>query len=186
MTSSGAASVWELCRSVPLFPGPLTRSSSTSKDPVRSNRFVWKLLVLDKNNWYYKTGFKLFVLRIVTWNYYCLQLLSMTWSCIIRSNRFVWKLLVLDKNNWYYKTGFKLFVLRIVTWNYYCLQLLSIAWNTWNTYNWMQTISIRLEYLKQYNYIWWWGSSSKDLGSVEYPFTGITPRFTLTWSGRTC
>ena len=30
------------------------------------------------------------------------------------------------------------------------------------------------------NCIWWWGSSSRDLESVEYPFTVITPRSSLT------
>ena len=33
--------------------------------------------------------------------------------------------------------------------------------------------------------IWWWGSISGDLRSVEYPFFAITPRSTLTWSGST-
>ena len=36
------------------------------------------------------------------------------------------------------------------------------------------------------NCIWWWGSSSADLGSVLYLFIEITPRSTLTWSGSTC
>ena len=31
----------------------------------------------------------------------------------------------------------------------------------------------------------YWGDSG-DLGSVEYPFTAITPRPTLIWSGSTC
>ena len=30
--------------------------------------------------------------------------------------------------------------------------------------------------------IWWWGSCSGALGSVEYSFIVITPRFTLTWN----
>ena len=34
--------------------------------------------------------------------------------------------------------------------------------------------------------IWWSNSSSKDLRNVEYSFTAITPRSTLTRSGRTC
>ena len=36
------------------------------------------------------------------------------------------------------------------------------------------------------NYIWWLGYSSRDLGSVEYLFIGITPRSTLAQSGSTC
>ena len=36
------------------------------------------------------------------------------------------------------------------------------------------------------NCIWWCGSISVDLEHVEYLFTAITPRFTLTWSGYTC
>ena len=36
------------------------------------------------------------------------------------------------------------------------------------------------------NYIWWWGSISGDLWSVEYPFIAITPRSTLTWIVNTC
>ena len=32
---------------------------------------VWKLVVLDKNTWYHITGYKLFVLGIVTWSYNC-------------------------------------------------------------------------------------------------------------------
>ena len=36
------------------------------------------------------------------------------------------------------------------------------------------------------NIIWWWGSSSRDRGSVEYSFIAITPWFTKTRSGRTC
>ena len=35
------------------------------------------------------------------------------------------------------------------------------------------------------NYIWLDGSSSRDLGSKEYPFISITPRSTLTQSGST-
>ena len=34
--------------------------------------------------------------------------------------------------------------------------------------------------------IWWWGSSSKDLGSVDYPFIAITPSSSLTQSDSTC
>ena len=34
--------------------------------------------------------------------------------------------------------------------------------------------------------IWWWGSSSGDLRSVEYLFIDIIPRSTLTQSGSTC
>ena len=33
------------------------------------------------------------------------------------------------------------------------------------------------------NYIWWWGSSSGDLENMEYLFSPITPRSTLTQSG---
>ena len=36
------------------------------------------------------------------------------------------------------------------------------------------------------NCIWWWGSSSGDLGSIEYPFIAITARFTQILSNRTC
>ena len=36
------------------------------------------------------------------------------------------------------------------------------------------------------NCIWWWGSNSGDLGSVEYPFIAITPRSILTQSGSAC
>ena len=32
------------------------------------------------------------------------------------------------------------------------------------------------------NHIWQWGFSPGDLGSVEYSFIAITPRFNLTWS----
>ena len=35
------------------------------------------------------------------------------------------------------------------------------------------------------NCIWWWGSSSVDLGSVEYLLITITPKSTLSWSGST-
>ena len=31
------------------------------------------------------------------------------------------------------------------------------------------------------NSIWWWGFSSRDLGSVEYPFIAVTSTSTLTW-----
>ena len=34
------------------------------------------------------------------------------------------------------------------------------------------------------NGVWWWGSSSVDLGSVEYPFTAITPKSILTQNDR--
>ena len=34
--------------------------------------------------------------------------------------------------------------------------------------------------------IWSWGSSSGDLGSVEYSIILITPRPTVNWSCRTC
>ena len=34
--------------------------------------------------------------------------------------------------------------------------------------------------------IWWWGFSSGDLGSVEYPFIAITPRSTQILNGSTC
>ena len=33
--------------------------------------------------------------------------------------------------------------------------------------------------------IWWWGSKSKTLGNVEYPFIAITSTFTLTRTGST-
>ena len=36
------------------------------------------------------------------------------------------------------------------------------------------------------NCIWWWGFSPGVLGNKEYPFTTITPRSLLTWSGSTC
>ena len=36
------------------------------------------------------------------------------------------------------------------------------------------------------NCIWWWGSNSGALESLEYYFILITPRFTLTWNGSTC
>ena len=36
------------------------------------------------------------------------------------------------------------------------------------------------------NCIWWWGSCSADLESVEYPLIAITPNFTLTRSSSTC
>ena len=36
------------------------------------------------------------------------------------------------------------------------------------------------------NYIWWLGSSSGALENMEYSFIAITPRSTLTQSGRTC
>ena len=36
------------------------------------------------------------------------------------------------------------------------------------------------------NCIWWWGSSSVVLLSVEHLFIGIIPRFTLTRSGSIC
>ena len=35
------------------------------------------------------------------------------------------------------------------------------------------------------NCIWYWGSYSGALGNVEYHFIAITPRSTLTRSGRT-
>ena len=34
------------------------------------------------------------------------------------------------------------------------------------------------------NCIWWWGSTSEVLESVEYSFISITPMSTLTQSGR--
>ena len=34
------------------------------------------------------------------------------------------------------------------------------------------------------NCVWWWGSSSRDLESVEYPFIAITPRSIVTQSVR--
>ena len=36
------------------------------------------------------------------------------------------------------------------------------------------------------NYIWWWGTNSGDLWRVQYRFTAITPRSTLTPSGSAC
>ena len=36
------------------------------------------------------------------------------------------------------------------------------------------------------NCIWWWRSSSGDLGTMEYPFIAITLRSNLTWSGSNC
>ena len=33
------------------------------------------------------------------------------------------------------------------------------------------------------NYIWWWGSSTRNLESVEYHFIVIIAKSTLTWSG---
>ena len=36
------------------------------------------------------------------------------------------------------------------------------------------------------NYIWWWGSSSRDLESTEYLFIAIISRFTLMQSGSIC
>ena len=36
------------------------------------------------------------------------------------------------------------------------------------------------------NYIWWWGSNSGDLESVEYTFIAIRPRFTLTQGDCIC
>ena len=36
------------------------------------------------------------------------------------------------------------------------------------------------------NCIWWWGSSSWDLRSVESHFIAISPRYNLIWSGNTC
>ena len=33
------------------------------------------------------------------------------------------------------------------------------------------------------NYIQWWGSNSRALESVDYPFIAIILRFTLIWSG---
>ena len=38
----------------------------------------------------------------------------------------------------------------------------------------------------KWNGQWWGDSSSWDMGSVEYPFIAITPRFSLAWSGSTC
>ena len=35
------------------------------------------------------------------------------------------------------------------------------------------------------NCIWWWGSTSGDMWSVEYPFIAINPRFTLIRCGST-
>ena len=34
--------------------------------------------------------------------------------------------------------------------------------------------------------IWWWGFSSRDLGSVEHFFIAITSCSTLIWTGSTC
>ena len=36
-----------------------------------------------------------------------------------------------------------------------------------------------------FNCIRYWGFSSTDLSSIEYPFIAITPSTTLTWSGIT-
>ena len=36
------------------------------------------------------------------------------------------------------------------------------------------------------NCIWWWGSSSWDLESVEYPIIAIIPMSTQSQSGSTC
>ena len=40
--------------------------------------------------------------------------------------------------------------------------------------------------LQTLNYIWSWGSSFGDLGSVKYPFIDITPRSTLLPTTSTC
>ena len=52
----------------------LTQSRNIFQGPIyRSNRSIWKLLVLDKNAWYQVTVCTLFVSRIVTWRYIYLQ-----------------------------------------------------------------------------------------------------------------
>ena len=90
----------------PFLPGPLWDRVVV---PVRFLSIVqidvWKLLVLDKYTWNHIIECKLFVLKIVTWSYSCLQrIIIVSWNHIITWSTWHYmimcKLLELDRNTW--------------------------------------------------------------------------------------